>query len=649
MWLVDRGIRTGAALRQLEVRRKIVPLTRGCRNTPKVYEYASLPEQMKREIDGLLDVYKSCHRNLLEPYIHHDAVLREYFDTYKTARGQYLPNSESNPVRDTYYFNGIVLDAMLRMKKDPAYRRLTWNDVVEQLQGLSRLEYPTDLPESGKKLQEKARNYELLGPESLVHKNYRRSEANATKVEEGAQKSMLIALISEHRNFDSEEIARLYNGYASAKGWKTISSSLVKKMQHESRLLTTASKHGAAVFRNEIAVTVQRSAPSKAMYMWVLDGWDAELLYQKKDVKGRVTYHNRLTLEVVLDASTRYPIGWALGESESAGLIREALRNAERHVEELTGSMLRPYQLQMDNFARKALEATYSGLAQYVTPARVGNAKAKVIEPWFHYFNDKYCKYQLNWSGHGVTAGKQGQPNLDITLARKKDLPTLEELVEQIADVLDQYRRDALPAYRDAMAALPESERMPLGMKEYLSLFGEQRARQYSLGSRGIAVEVGGRTLQYDLVPRDESPESLAEAIRFREHCWERWNMKYDPQDARAVLVENDQKTEQYVLYAKDVQPMALKDRKPGDYERLEAVRKFNRALEVHVTETLSAHQERAIEQVRQDRKDYEMLSKALITDSTGSHKSVKAGARLQEDAFKAATDVQEESLYDLY
>ena len=103
---------------------------------------------------------------------------------------------------------------------------------------------------------------------------------------------------------------------------------------------------------------------------------------------------------------------------------------------------------------------------------------------------------------------------------------------------------------------------------------------------------------------------------------------------------------------------MALKDRQPGDYERLEAVRKFNKALEAHVTDQLSAHQATAIEQVRQDRRDYEMLSKALITDSTGQHKSVKAGARTGEthplplpqkegsdktDAFAAA------DLYDLY
>ena len=69
----------------------------------------------------------------------------------------------------------------------------------------------------------------------------------------------------------------------------------------------------------------------------------------------------------------------------------------------------------------------------------------------------------------------------------------------------------------------------------------------------------------------------------------------------------------------------------------------------MHVAEKLSAHQELALDQIRTDRRDYEMLSKALITDSTGQHKQVKAQARLQEDAFKAANEVQEESLYDLY
>jgi hypothetical protein len=56
----------------------------------------------------------------------------------------------------------------------------------------------------------------------------------------------------------------------------------------------------------------------------------------------------------------------------------------------------------------------YSAIANKVTPARVGNAKAKVIEPYFKRLNKNYCQLLPNWSGFGVTAKKESQPNAEF-------------------------------------------------------------------------------------------------------------------------------------------------------------------------------------------------------------------------------------------
>ena len=93
-------------------------------------------------------------------------------------------------------------------------------------------------------------------------------------------------------------------------------------------------------------MTVKRSAPSAPLYFWTLDGWDAELLYQKTTVDKQghnvTTYHNRVKLEVVLDACTKYPIGFAIADTESPDLVRAALRDAVNHTRELFGSRFRP-------------------------------------------------------------------------------------------------------------------------------------------------------------------------------------------------------------------------------------------------------------------------------------------------------------------
>lgn len=663
-WLLEHQIATSGMLKMREQRGKIVALTRGGRGVQKVYEYKTMPEDMKRMIDERLDVYQGVCRNILEPCIEHSAEISQYFDEYKTAKGAHLPNSKEAPVRQTYYYNAIVLEGIIRLLADGKQKgqKISWSQVLDALCSLDRLAYPFSLPENERKLKERVKEYQREGLECLIHKNYRRVGSGSTKVHAGLQSDMLISMIAEHRNFDCEEIAKVYNewvrmqkaqGMDNAEQWKEITGSTVRLWQKKSRFITTASKHGGAAYRNSLAYTVKRSAPTKAMYLWVLDGWDAELLYQKKDNKGRTTYHNRVTLEVILDVATKYPIGYAIGITESAELIREALRNAECHVEELTGSMLRPHQIQCDNFAKKAMSETYEGLATLaVTPAAVGNAKAKVIEPWFRQFNDKVCKYAFNWSGHGVTANKSGQPNLDITLKDKKQLPTLEELVTEISALMWRYRQEALPAYVEAINALPVSERVALPMKQYLQLFGEQREEKYSLQTTGINLRVLGERHQYDLLADPDDAVAMAEAIRFRENCWEKWNVKCDPCDYSHILVFNDKATEEYVLTVKDVQPMALKDRKPGDYEKLAAVWKFNKALEAHIANTLGGHQERAMAALEStDRREYEMLSKALITDSNGQHKDNKyrAERELPATPVNAFEVVREEYTEDRY
>ncbi len=653
-WLAQQDIASMSSLRQMEHRGRIVALNRGGRGVEKVYEYSTLPECLKRKIDACVNVYEESRRNLIEQHIVHDAAIRDWFDNYKTSRGSSLPNSKDKPIRTIYYNNAVILNAIVALVQKIQKRgdRVDWEMMAEYVATLDRMTYNFELPENSRKLHEKVKNYLRDGLESLVHKNYKTGLANAAKIVGEEQRSMLIALIAEHRNFDYQEIANLYNEWAAAHGWKTISRSTVQEVARKATFITAASKHGAENFRSTLSYQVKRSAPSAAMYMWVLDGWDAEIAYKKSDGK-RTTYYNRLTLEVVLDASTRMPVGYAVGESENAELIREALRNAERFVEETTGTMLMPHQIQCDNFAKSAMWNTYSALAQYVTPARVGNAKAKIIEPWFCHFNDKYCKYAFNWTGHGTTARKKNQPNLNITLKNKQNIPTLEELIVEINALMARYRQQALPAYREAMAALPAGERRVLGMKQYLALFGENTGYQYQLQGTGINVRILGKKHQYDLLPASDSEADMREALRFREMCWERWTVLLDPLDERHILVENKNKTEQFLLTLKDEQPMALKDRKPGDYERLAAIWKFNRAIEAHVTRTICDHQQRAIEQVSNERRDYEMLSKALITDSQGQHKLPKAAARLAAaepvDAFEAAKTNNDESIYDQY
>ena len=128
-------------------------------------------------------------------------------------------------------------------------------------------------------------------------------------------------------------------------------------------------------------------------------------------------------------------------------------------------------------------------------------------------------------------------------------------------------------------------------------------------------VKYEGKKIQYDCF--DE---------RFRDLCYVDWHIKYDPQDMSSVLATTEDGSEQFVLSTKHLQPMALADRKPGDYEALAQVLHFRKKEEERVGLALCAHQEGAMN-ILQSSRELEDLSKFLITDSRGQHKSLKYAA----------------------
>lgn len=71
---------------------------------------------------------------------------------------------------------------------------------------------------------------------------------------------------------------------------------------------------------------------------------------------------------------------------------------------------------------------------------------------------------------------------------------------------------------------------------------------------------------------------------------------------------------------------MALADRKPGDYEHLEKVRKFNESLEAHIANENGRYYD-LLDAHMGNREN--ILSRLCLTDSKGQHKLPAAKLRL--------------------
>ena len=652
-WLIEQGIVSLGNYCQLTKRKDLQVIRRGCRGQEALVAFESMPERFKRKVLAIVpNPYKAVEVNIVDGFIEHSAEASAFFDGYclggeQSAAGgtcRHLPVDK----RREYYANAIVLDGIGRLiaKRTAKQRALGhtamrfWGEIAEAVQNLDRSRYPHALPANARSLERKYKQYKAEGYESLVHKAFLAEKKNAAKVVDAQQESLLAELIGSPNNLDNAQIAKIYNSVASVMQWKQITSSTVAVWRDKKDSITFARRRGSREYSNQKAMQVKRSAPTYPLYYWTTDGWDVELMYQhrttKKDGKQVTVYCEKVTMVIVLDACCKYPIGYAIGDYEDPNVIKEALRNAAKHTEELFGQMYRTQQIQSDNYGRGALKPSYKGISGVYTPAKVGNAKSKIIEPWFRYFNKKYCQMQKNWSGFGVTSKKELQPNSEYLNKYKKDFPDWAGVCEQVVRFLEMERRELHDKYVALFHEMPAEKRIELPYEQYLMLYGSDNGKRQLLRGNGLTLTIAGKQYQYDCFDPD-----------FRDHASTRWQVRYDPDDMRKVLAVNEDESLHFVLEEKYVQPMALVERKEGDYKELQRVFAFNERLSERISKKLGEHSEN-VYNLLNSRKELANLQKFLITDSTGQHKDQRNRARVHAAEVVEERD-EEMDLYDEY
>ncbi len=609
---------------QLKYRGKINVIRRGCYGTQALIVFDTLPMDIKK---ACIAKYGNPRENAVEDnflqVVVDDYKASEFFSNYILADGRFLPIN----VQDRYIANAKVLNAIHRIVTDR-------KALVKALGGVPKNLWQTlaatvadvatrtghDLPENYRRLQTKYKLYVNRSYDGLISDKW--MNRNAAKVSDIQHEALLRQLFGKHNNFDNEQIKALYNLVAENVGWDKISVATVGNYREKWNLQTHGARRGEISFDNTKAMLVKRKAPVLPLVYWTADGWEAELLYQKTtdDKKGNIvtTFHNRLTIVVVLDPCCKYPIGYAIGEQEKPELIRAAFRNAICHTEELFGTKHRVHQLQTDRYAIKNLKPMYEGLTEYFTPARAHNAKAKIIEPYFKYLNKKYCQLMYNWSGFGVTAKKESQPNAQYMNKIHHSLPDEQGLIAQLEKIMAMERMLKHDKYVAAYNELPETDRLAMSNSEYLHYLGDTTGYTNSLSAPGLVVTLLGEKREYDCFD-----------VRFRENASTDWTIKYDPANLQKVLAINEDATLRFELTEKYIQPMALYDRKDNDSEELKLITDFNKNMKTGIMQVMKADNELVEELFLENPKLENTLTKLILTDSNGQHKDNRNAARL--------------------
>lgn len=625
---------TANAIRVNVYRGKIEQVCRGGNGRVALFAVDTLPLKYQTELYRRYpDMKERAESKPFVDTIEPDGAAMNFYETYRLADGRNLPPekvaeySNNAAILNGYRFMLERANSQRKRQSRPSVNKTDfWNRAAASLGHLAD-RYPNSLPENPRRLQEKFNLYLRGGYETLVTGKY--GLKNAAKVMTDEQQSVITRLLADHRNFNNEEIANLYNIVAKELGWQDITGAAIGVWRKKLDLITSAGRLGASNFHNVKAMQNRREKPTAPLLFWTMDGWDVELYYQATvtDKKGHqvTTYHNRLCMVVVLDPCEMYPIGYAIGTHETPELIKAALRDAANHTAELFGQRYRCNQLQSDHYAIKTMLSLYSTMSDKVTPARVKNAKSKIIEPFFNWINNQYFRYAGNWSGYGITSDKYKQPNSDALNAHRHEFPDMQGCINQICSFMEIDRSKKREAYIAKFADLADERKLPLSEEQYLLNFGSDTGFRNAIEGRGLCPTIEGVKRVYDTFD-----------MSFRTFQHVRWAVKYDPQNLNRVLAISEDGMHRYMLEDKYTQPMALADRKEGDAEQLARVNNFNKQLQAHVIDSLTLATNQTVGLLDSRPALNQTLVKAVICDSHGQHKDRRNDRRALAAAIES-------------
>lgn len=505
-----------------------------------------------------------------------------------------------------------------------------------------------DLPFSYRRLLAKIDEYKESGYAILIDWRFgNKLSAKIGKTETGFDETVYnkqIALIrkaaSMPNNFDAMQIASAVNTVFQKHNWPTISHGTVYNVCKENGHLTLPGRRGKREYNNQLQMQHLRKRPQFPLYYFTLDGWTVELLYQEGN-----TYNNRLVIVVVLDAMNNYPVGYAIGDRENTDLIRQANRNASLHINELFGGYYQPRQLQSDNYGLKNLTPFYQAMAHLHTPAAVGNAKSKVIEPYFNYLNKKYCQRFPNWSGFNVTSAKGNQPNAEFLNAIKTTFPSKEGVIAQIEMFITQERKIKIEEYMQGWQAMPEQGKISLSIMDRLMVFGKPTGYSNTITGMGLTVTIGGEKIVYD---------SFDSNFRANQHL--KWQVVYDECDLSSILVISEDNKRRFVLDSKRALPMDVHSMVPEDHAYRNRINNFNKERKEEIIQTYITDNETVAELIGNtplNLNDFDEAALKLMFTTGGQQKEAIQNAKglkqVKQKQLKADVKVEKAVEHNWY
>lgn len=403
--------------------------------------------------------------------------------------------------------------------------------------------------------------------ESLLNK--RVNNTNAQKLE-ADQRELLIQLYSDGNvKINTVQCYNIYTRRAlsmiDAGLWTRdamIAESTIRQFLYQPKIkqIWYEARHGKQEYRNVFEPVTLRQRPTFANALWVIDGTPSHRYFQNGD-KGR---YFRFNIFPVLDAHSWCIVGFWLSETENTDAVLGALRSACM----VSGCL--PYQVLYDSSSAiqsyRAQDAI-NKIALTAFPSTVGNARAKIIEPFFHHFNEDIQKFRPGFTHNPFAVRLDNRPNREAlaVMVKSHELPRAEQALQQAIEDFTIWNnqpraflgnQSPLAAYRKSMQETASKQRPfteAIDVAAFYALPGEQKrvrtmeggkprmvstfvVQTYEYTNYGIEITINKRKCWYTV----SDPSFNAEYIG------QRFSVRYEPNPERWA---NGVQPDQLLLY----------------------------------------------------------------------------------------------------
>lgn len=430
------------------------------------------------------------------------------------------------------------------------------------------------LPSSYSKLRIKLNEYKEHGAEALITKCFGNNNSRKITAEIG---EWLVAQYALPIKQDVAQVTIEYLATANKNGWPTLTEQAIHAHLHLpiNQQLWWMGRHGKHSWQAKFGHTLKMLMPTCREALWCSDGTKLNFFYQED---GKVKAD--LYMYIVMDVYSDMILGFDVDRTENYLTVSKSFKMA------LKLSKFKPSQLlydaggahrklEMQDFFKRATDLHFN--------AQPYNAQAKPVEGLIGRFQKQVMRNKWFFTGQNITAKSlNSRPNMEHIMANKDKLPTKQEVITLLPELVQQWNNSKHPrldgSRADVYAASVNEKATPLNFIDMVDLFWHTTQKPIHYGKAGLVMEQQYIKYHFEVYDLAGQPD-----MDFRTHYINtKFYVKYDPEDLSMIRL--------YRKVGEELRPVATAtkkheyaraviDKKPGETTQL------NQELELRKSE----------------------------------------------------------------